>query len=516
MATPLASEKIVRAILKTLVHCGTLASAADIALLEAIPVNATDAQIDGVVALLTHAVTPITGVSTADLISDTDVTCWVNSDALPAFLSYNHYFRVATWGTTIADVSKSTEWATITRKMPSATNTVEMVLGPLAARLSNAAPDNTTGYPASINIGSYYDVSSAPNAARYRGVISGGATALTGNGFSADGLNIWTKNSMELAAKNYLGVVDSASNAVRGGFYGLGNDGAAFFVGAYPFAAADALLISKMPGVAVHDFQLRMNRFGQYETIYVNSAENTLYSACLAVNSNDTVGALPTSRKPTLYPGAGTVPAFSAFGTTSGKDTVGLFSSPDTDYTGGSVLRILSGDDTNPNLYSLILAERWNGAAYVPMFRVHGDGTVHATSHETPAIDLAEWMPADRQYDPGTVLVLRGGVATASDRYRAAGVVGVVTTKPGLVLGAQDDHTGQVCVARTGMVPVKFSTEFGGVDGNGEMLCSGPDGHCVRAPQFPEPGTIVGKAMGTLHRADDGSITTGVIMAVVG
>ena len=163
------------------------------------------------------------------------------------------------------------------------------------------------------------------------------------------------------------------------------------------------------------------------------------------------------------------------------------------------------------------MAENWTGLAYAPVFRVRGNGNVYANLFDTPAVDLAEWMPTDGSVlDPGTVVVLRGGLVTASDRYRAAGVVGVVTTAPGLVLGSKDDHTGEVCVARTGMVPVKFSTEFGGVDGNGEVLCSGPNGHCVRAPQFPEPGTIVGKAMGTMHRAPDGSITTGVIMAVVG
>jgi len=156
------------------------------------------------------------------------------------------------------------------------------------------------------------------------------------------------------------------------------------------------------------------------------------------------------------------------------------------------------------------------------MFRITGIGNGYCAGAFTGGgADLAEWMLVDRQHEPGTVMVLRGGVAVASDRYRSAGVVWVVSSAPGLVMNGKqgdegDDPDHHALVARSGMVPVKFSTEFGGVDGNGEMLCSGPDGHCVRAPQFPEPGTVVGKAMGTLHRAADGSITTGIIMAVVG
>lgn len=513
MSTPLASEKIIRGILKTLVHQGVLATSVDTDALEAIPVNATDAQIDAVVAAFTPTVVPITGVSTPDLISNTDLTMWVDADSIPFLAPHYNYFRVAARGTTIANVDKTTEWASISR-YHLANQPVEMVLGPLKSRL---AATDTTGYSASLSIGSYYDAGDATK--RYRGVMTGSATALSGNGFSAAGLGVWTSNSMELASNIYMGVVDSVTNAVRGGFYGLNTDGAALFVGAYPFATVDALLISKLPGAGVHDFQIRMNRSGQHETLYVNSAESTLYSACLAVNGNDSlVDPVPFSRKPTLYPGAGTVPTFSAFGTASGKNTVGLFSSPDADYTGGSVLRVLSGDDTNPNLYSLILAESWNGAAYVPMFRVKGDGNVLCAGAFTGGgADLAEWIPTSGPMEPGTVVVLCGGLGVISDRYRAPGVVGVVATQPGLVAnGACADLDGYTLVSRSGMVPVKFSTEFGGVDGNGEMLCSGPDGHCVRAPQFPEPGTIVGKAMGTLHRAADGSITTGVIMAVVG
>jgi hypothetical protein len=453
----------------------------------------------------------ITGVSTPDLLSNTDLTCWTNVDAEAG--NYTNYFRVATMGTTATtDVNKGTEWATVSRQHSSGNQPIEMVLGPRATLLDNT---DTTGYPADLHIGAYYDA--GPGLKRSRGIISGGATVLSGNGYSAAGLGFWTYGSMELSSSIYMGVVDSASDAVRGGFYGLNTDGAAFFVGSYPFATADALLISKLPGAAVHDFQARMNRNGQYETIYVNSAETTKYSACLAVNSNDTVGAIPTSRKPTLYPGAGVVPAFSAFGTTTGcKDTVGLFSSPDTDYTGGSVLRVLAADFVNPNLHSLILAENWSGAAYVPMFRVKGDGNVLCAGAFTGnGADLAEWMLTDAPHDPGSVLVMRNGIAVLSDAYEATGVVGVVSSQPGLVMNGTCEGKENHCrVAKSGMVPVFFSTEFGDVDGNGELLCAGPGGYAVRAPEIPKPGSIVGKAMSAMssYHGDD---VCGVIQMLV-
>jgi hypothetical protein len=67
-------------------------------------------------------------------------------------------------------------------------------------------------------------------------------------------------------------------------------------------------------------------------------------------------------------------------------------------------------------------------------------------------------------------------------------------------------------MAVTGIVPVLCSTAGGDILGNGEFLVSGPDGHAV-VSQNPKPGTIIGKAKGTLK--GNGTTVKGLVEALV-
>jgi hypothetical protein len=70
--------------------------------------------------------------------------------------------------------------------------------------------------------------------------------------------------------------------------------------------------------------------------------------------------------------------------------------------------------------------------------------------------DLAEWVPASNDLEPGTVVVLSTTVeneVTASSKAYDTRVAGVVSTKPGILLGV--GGAGQEAIATTGRVKVK-------------------------------------------------------------
>lgn len=117
--------------------------------------------------------------------------------------------------------------------------------------------------------------------------------------------------------------------------------------------------------------------------------------------------------------------------------------------------------------------------------------------------DVAEWVPAASKLAPGTVVIL-GGIkpneVMASDRAYDTRVAGVVSDKPGLILGEGGDN--QVKVAHIGRVKVKVDASFGPVQIGDLLVTSSTPGYAMRSEpvtvgsaSIHQPGTLIGKAL---------------------
>jgi hypothetical protein len=509
MASPLATEKVLRGILRSLVKGNLLSTVSDAEAIEAIPNNASEADILTIINGLSYGAVSITGVSTPDLLSNGELTAWTDVDY--SFGNHLDYFRVATRGVdATVHVDKHTEIATIGRSFVAALGQTStqcgMNLGPRTLLLDAS---DTTGYSGVLNIGAYHLAATNYNFAT---LVGGPAALMVDNGFGTGGFSITTKKNVEIRASSHVSFVDSASNTIRSGAYSLGTADSGLFVGEYPATAnADALLISRVIGS--DSFEIKSNSNQASRVLYINSNCSTSYS--LAVG----IGAIPTDAD--REPGSHAYPQLSVYGTTIGNDTVALFKATQAGAGGGpysgNIVRIIH-NQIGSNLFNFIWCGNYTGPGvdnYTGVFRVNGGGAVWGASFTSPFADLAEWMPTDAPHDPGSVLIMRNGIAVLSDAYEATGVVGVVSSQPGLVMnGMCEGKENHVRVAKSGMVPVFFSTEFGDVEGNGELLCAGPGGYAVRAPEIPKPGSIVGKAMSAMssYHGDD---VCGVIQMLV-
>jgi hypothetical protein len=117
--------------------------------------------------------------------------------------------------------------------------------------------------------------------------------------------------------------------------------------------------------------------------------------------------------------------------------------------------------------------------------------------------DVAEWVPAASKLAPGTVVILGGtkpNEVTASDRAYDTRVAGVVSDKPGLILGEGGDN--QVKVAHIGRVKVKVDASFGPVQIGDLLVTSSTPGYAMRSEpvtvgsaSIHQPGTLIGKAL---------------------
>ena len=84
------------------------------------------------------------------------------------------------------------------------------------------------------------------------------------------------------------------------------------------------------------------------------------------------------------------------------------------------------------------------------------DKEINGTAMRSRWADLAEYKEADKYYDPGTLVMFGGEKELTISDGRSCHAI--VTTKPGLVLNADDTLTTNVMVgiALTGTVPVKI------------------------------------------------------------
>jgi hypothetical protein len=196
------------------------------------------------------------------------------------------------------------------------------------------------------------------------------------------------------------------------------------------------------------------------------------------------------------------------------------------------------------------LYKRWDTSGQSGEFMIYNDGQTNVqarldssgnwsvdgtlTSGGADYAELIDVEGAATDYEPGDVLVISDqvdrAVELAAEAYSSR-VVGVYSTDPAFVAGAGTPeeqiareeqalaragrpatllavNDGAIEVAIAGIVPVKVSAENGPIRRGDLLTTSNTPGHAMKATQLV-PGTILGKAMGTL---DSG---TGVIEVLV-
>lgn len=124
--------------------------------------------------------------------------------------------------------------------------------------------------------------------------------------------------------------------------------------------------------------------------------------------------------------------------------------------------------------------------------------------------DVAEWVPANEPLKPGTVVVLNPAktneVMASSHAYDTA-VAGVVSAKPGLILGEKSANKEQI--ATTGRVKVHVDASKGKISIGDLLVTSDKAGVAMKSEpvdlggiKLHRPGTIVGKALESLDKGE--------------
>jgi hypothetical protein len=225
-----------------------------------------------------------------------------------------------------------------------------------------------------------------------------------------------------------------------------------------------------------------------------------------------------------------------ALGVGAGIDFVGRFMSNGTFNTSGNVkvtkLTAVDADPTTQFIVSVVnqgglmdepLRVRGGNNSGVPQVIIGPDiataasdtnrlvvngnmkvvGVLSGGSLQAQYQDVAEWVPATHDLEPGTVVVLneiRDNEVTASSTAYDTRVAGVVSAQPGLILGIGGE--GQEQIATTGRVRVRVDATSHPIAIGDLLVTSDKSGMAMKSEpmdiqgrHFHQPGTIVGKAL---------------------
>jgi hypothetical protein len=130
-------------------------------------------------------------------------------------------------------------------------------------------------------------------------------------------------------------------------------------------------------------------------------------------------------------------------------------------------------------------------------------GTLSGGNIQATYQDVAEWVPASHDLEPGTVVVLNSAkeneVFESSKAYDTA-VAGVVTAQPGIILG--ESGVSKEMIATTGRVRVRVDATAAPIRVGDLLVTSERPGFAMRSKPIDvggaaihRPGTIIGKAL---------------------
>jgi hypothetical protein len=139
---------------------------------------------------------------------------------------------------------------------------------------------------------------------------------------------------------------------------------------------------------------------------------------------------------------------------------------------------------------------------------VNATGTITGSNIVAKYQDVAEWVPSTQKLTAGTVVVLdaeRGSDVIASAQAYDTKVAGVVSARPGLILGEAGED--KVLIATTGRVRVKVEATRAPIRVGDLLVTSDRKGHAMRSEpiivggrSIHSPGTLIGKAMEPLEK----------------
>jgi hypothetical protein len=127
---------------------------------------------------------------------------------------------------------------------------------------------------------------------------------------------------------------------------------------------------------------------------------------------------------------------------------------------------------------------------------------------QTGGADVAEFFTATSPLEPGDVVEIdvdHPGAFRRSSVANDTAVAGVVSTDPGVSMNARGGANATVTgprLALAGRVPVKVTSEGGPIRPGDLLVASPTPGRAMKAPMAPLPGTIIGKALGSLPEGD--------------
>jgi hypothetical protein len=146
-------------------------------------------------------------------------------------------------------------------------------------------------------------------------------------------------------------------------------------------------------------------------------------------------------------------------------------------------------------------------APYDTVFRVDttGKGFFNGGTQSGGA-DVAEFISSSDSLMPCDVVEIdpdNPGLFRITSVPNSTSVAGVISTNPGVTLGARDASNfvldARPQLALGGRVPVKVSLENGLIRPGDLLVTSSTPGHAMRAPANPLPGTVLGKSLGILN-----------------
>ncbi len=176
-----------------------------------------------------------------------------------------------------------------------------------------------------------------------------------------------------------------------------------------------------------------------------------------------------------LWNGLGVNGAVTIKATTSKSQAISLFSVQNATSTGSLMNVLYNGQVTIPNGSLCVDSDGSCNASTT--------GRVSALSYTTGATDLAENYSSTEALEPGEIVVSIGGdmvIKTVSSLSRS---IGVVSTKPGVILGLENDSNGEGLypIALAGRVPVKVNLDGGEIRIGDNIVPSNTPGVGMRA-----------------------------------